>query len=124
VAAGLHIASDDGAPVAVVVVDLAGRVVAGARGDQASWVSWEAALRKAVAAASLGVPTHDARAMADDDPVLAKAVDGVEPVLVVPGGFPVRVGESVVGGVGVAGAHYRQDQQIAEKLIAAASSSV
>ncbi|WP_051233510.1 GlcG/HbpS family heme-binding protein [Pseudonocardia asaccharolytica] len=119
----LEIAAAETTGVAVVVVDSGGRVVSGARADGVGWVNWEVATRKAVAAATLGAPTHAVRAMASEDPVLAAAVDGVEQVLVVPGGFPVRAGDATVGGIGIAGGHYTQDQQIGEKALAAAASS-
>lgn len=118
VSATLAAAAAEDTPIAAVVVDTGGRVVSGTRGDGVSWVNWEVAVRKAVAAASLGAPTHAVRAMADADPVLAAAVDGVGQVLVVPGGFPVQAGGAVVGGLGIAGGHYAQDQQIGEKALA------
>ncbi|MFC5994484.1 heme-binding protein [Pseudonocardia hispaniensis] len=119
----LENAAAESVGVAVVVVDTGGRVVSGARADGVGWVNWEVAIRKAVAAATLGAPTHAVRAMADEDPVLAAAIDGVEQVLVVPGGFPVRAGDSTVGGIGIAGGHYTQDQQIGEKALAAVTAS-
>lgn len=120
VTSALEVSAAESTPIAVVVVDAGGRVVSGARGDGVGWVNWEVATRKAVAAATLGAPTHAVRAMADSDPVLATAVDGVEHVLVVPGGFPVQVAGAVVGGIGIAGGHYTQDQQIGEKALATA----
>lgn len=123
VAATLAVGAEQRTPIAVVVVDAGGRVTAGARADGASWVNWDVATRKAVAAASLGAPTHTIREMADQDLLLAAALDGVQQVLVVPGGFPVEVGGAVVGGIGVAGGHYTQDQQIAEEALSTLSDS-
>ncbi len=118
VAATLEVATEQRAPVAVVVVDAGGRPITGVRADGVGWVNWEVAVRKAVAAATFGAPTHAVREMATEDPVLVAAIDGVEHVLVVPGGFPVQVDGVTVGGLGIAGGHYAQDQQIGEKALA------
>ncbi|MCX6465086.1 MAG: heme-binding protein [Pseudonocardiales bacterium] len=120
VTAALDAAAAERVPIAAVVVDAAGRVVSGARMDGVPWVNWEVAVRKAAAAAVFGAPTHVVRAMADEDPVLVTALAATDgEVLAVPGGFPVLVDGAPVGGLGLAGGHYLQDQQIGEKALAA-----
>jgi uncharacterized protein GlcG (DUF336 family) len=37
------------------------------------------------------------------------------------GGFPIIVGESVVGGIGVSGGHYSEDSDVAEAALRALS---
>ena len=119
VTAALDAAAAERVPIAAVVVDPAGRVVAGARMDGVPWVNWDVAARKAAAAAVFGAPTHVVRAMADEDPVLVTALAATDgEVLAVPGGFPVVVDGAPVGGLGLAGGHYLQDQQIGEKALA------
>ena len=34
------------------------------------------------------------------------------------GGYPITVGDEVVGGIGVSGGHYSEDQQVAEAALA------
>lgn len=110
--------------VAVVVVDLGGRVVASARMDGVGFVNLEVAQRKATAAASFGAPTHVVAELAAD-PLLASALAAVDDVLVLPGGFPLTAagglpadGAAAVGGVGIAGGHYSQDRAVGEAALA------
>jgi uncharacterized protein GlcG (DUF336 family) len=37
------------------------------------------------------------------------------------GGYPITIGDAIVGAIGVGGGHYTQDQQVAEAGLAALS---
>lgn len=113
----LDTAGAQSTPVAVAVVDVGGHVVASARGDGVGFVAADFARRKAVAATSFGAPTH---ALADtfaQDPKLTAAFTGSPDVSLLPGGFPVIVEGVCIGGVGISGGHYSQDQAVGEKAL-------
>lgn len=103
-----------GVPVAAVVVDLGGHVVAAARMDGVSFVMTDVAQRKATMASAMGAPTHAVAAMASGDPLLAAAFTGSDDVIALGGGLPVMGDAGPMGGLGVAGGHYSQDQAVAE----------
>jgi uncharacterized protein GlcG (DUF336 family) len=55
----------------------------------------------------------------DDPPLAAGAVGGIERLVIFGGGFPIAVGDRVVGALGVSGGHYTQDVEVAEAGLAA-----
>lgn len=110
--------SELGVPVAVAVVDRGGRVLASARSEQAGYINLKAAQRKAVASANFGAPSHMVLDMVKGDAVLLDAVMSEADTLLLPGGFPIVIDGVPVGGFGVAGGHYSQDQTIGEQVFA------
>lgn len=121
VAAGLGRAADMGVAVTITVVDAGGHVVIVHRMDEAPLVSLETARLKAYSGAAIGIATDDFFAAISPDPA-AVASFGTRPGLaLIAGGLPVRVGDVVIGGVGVAGAMTgAEDRAIAEAAVAAA----
>lgn len=111
-------ARTQGLAVAVAVTDLGGHVVAAGRMDGVGFVSAAAARRKAVTAASFGAPTAGVAAMVADDPALAAALRAAPELELLPGGFPLQVDGTTVGGIGIAGGHHSQDQALGEKVLA------
>ncbi len=105
-------------PIAVVVVDGGGHVVASARMDGASFLMIDVAKKKATFSAAMGAPTHMIVEMAQGDQVLAFAFSGEAQVAALPGGLPIMGAAGPIGGIGVSGGHYSQDQAIAEAAIA------
>jgi uncharacterized protein GlcG (DUF336 family) len=55
--------------------------------------------------------------MAQGDQVLAFAFSGDEQVVALPGGLPIAGDSGPIGGIGVSGGHYSQDQAIAEAAL-------
>ena len=53
------------------------------------------------------------------DPLVQTAVHASGDMLVVPGGFPIVVGPGCVGGLGIAGGHYKEDHIVGEKAFEA-----
>ena len=106
-------------PVAVAVVDRGGHVVASARMDGVSFLMLDVAKKKATFAGAMGAPTHMIVEMAKDDEVLALAFSGEPDIAALPGGLPITGDAGPVGGLGVAGGHYTQDQAIAEAALGA-----
>lgn len=113
----LTAAGELGLPIAAVVVDPGGHVVASARMDGASFLMAEVAQKKATLAAAMGVPTQMVAEMAAGDALLAHAFSGQENVVALAGGLPIAGDAGPIGGLGIAGGHYTQDQAIAEAAV-------
>lgn len=101
--------------VAVVVVDDAGHIVTAARMDGVSRVVLDLATRKARTAAAFGTRIDSLVADMSQDPLLSEALATSPDLLLLPGGSPLPAG----GAIGVGGAHYREDQEIANRAAAA-----
>lgn len=104
--------------VAVAVVDAGGNQIAGARMDGAGFLALASAIKKARTAATLGHPTQAIATMASKDPIMQSALTGQPEMLLLAGGVPLTDGDELVGAIGVAGAHYLQDQAIADFALA------
>jgi len=103
--------------VAVVIVDLGGHPVAISRMDGTSYLMTEVAQRKAIMAAAFATPTHQVQTMIGKDPVAGPIIAADQRISMLPGGMPIVVDGHCVGGLGVAGGHYLQDQAIAEYTV-------
>jgi uncharacterized protein GlcG (DUF336 family) len=89
--------------VSAVVVNRAGEVIVALHGDDAGPHTMENARRKAYTALSFRTSTAEyAKRFASDDPVVRQQVT-LPHVIAIPGGLPVKVGDDVIGGVGVSG---------------------
>jgi glc operon protein GlcG len=110
-------AQAQGVPIAAVVVDRGGHVVAVARMDGVSFVMTDVARRKATLSSAMGAPTHAIAEMAQGDAALANAFTGSPDVIALGGGFPIMGDTGPIGGLGVAGGHYSQDQAVAEAAL-------
>jgi uncharacterized protein GlcG (DUF336 family) len=89
--------------VSAVVVDRAGEIIVAMRADNAGPHTMENARRKAYTALSFRTATSEyAKRYADNNPVVRQQVT-LPSVIAIPGGLPVRVGDDVIGGVGVSG---------------------
>ena len=92
-----------GYAVSAVVVDRAGETIVALRADNAGPHTMENARRKAYTARSFRMSTAVyAKRFADNDPVVRQQVT-LPNVIAIPGGLPVKVGDDVIGGVGVSG---------------------
>jgi uncharacterized protein GlcG (DUF336 family) len=117
--AGFKDAERHNAHVSLVAVDLGGHPIVVLRADRASFPTIEAARRKAVASASLGMPTAGLAEMFAADPMVLTALGASGDMLIVPGGFPVIFDGRCVGGFGIAGGHYTEDDAIGKRAVAA-----
>lgn len=95
---------DDGHRVSVAVVDRSGvlRVLLRAGGAGSHTVNSSA--KKAYTAASLGRPTSELANLIKERPELQGMRDMDDQILLLGGGLPIKVGEELVGGIGVGGA--------------------
>jgi uncharacterized protein GlcG (DUF336 family) len=88
--------------VSVAAVDRNGETIA-MRGDNASLHTMENARRKAYTALSFRTSTTTyAKRYATDNPVVRRQV-ALRNVIAIPGGLPIKVGDDVIGGVGLSG---------------------
>src|SRR6516165_37733 len=113
-------ATEMGHPFVIAVVDEAGVLKAFSRMDGAALLSVQVAQDKAYTAAGFGLSTdgwHDF--IKNDPPLAAGATAGIDRLVVFGGGYPIKVGEQVVGGIGVSGGHYSQDMEVARAGLAA-----
>jgi uncharacterized protein GlcG (DUF336 family) len=112
-------ATEIGQPMVIVVVDESGVLKALSRMDQAPFLSIQVAQDKAYTAAGFGMSTdqwHDF--IKNDPPLAAGATTGIDRLVVFGGGYPIKVGNSVVGAIGVSGGHYTQDMEVAKAGLA------
>jgi uncharacterized protein GlcG (DUF336 family) len=99
-----------------VVVDRAGDTIVAMRGDNASPHTMENARRKAYTARSFRQPTAEyAKRYADRDPVVMQQAT-LPNVIAIPGGVPIKVGDEVIGGVGMSGSPGKDDECVAVGL--------
>jgi uncharacterized protein GlcG (DUF336 family) len=112
-------AAEIGVPSTIAVCDTAGVLKAFSRMDGAALLTVQVAQDKAYTAAGFGLATHEWHDfIKDDGPLAAGAPSGVDRLVVFGGGFPVRIGGTVVGGVGVSGGHWSQDMDVARAGLA------
>ncbi|MDQ6772808.1 MAG: heme-binding protein [Candidatus Dormibacteraeota bacterium] len=114
-------AREMGKPMAIAVCDESGVLKAFSRMDGAPLLAVQVAQDKAYTAAGFSMPSggwHDF--IKDDPPLAAGAVGGIDRLVVFSGGFPITAAGGVVGAIGVSGAHYSEDAQVAEAGLAAA----
>jgi uncharacterized protein GlcG (DUF336 family) len=109
-----------GTPMVIAIVDESGVLKALSRMDGAALLSVQIAQDKAYTAAGFGLSTdqwHDF--IKNDPPLAAGAASGIGRLVVFGGGYPIKVGDQVVGGIGVSGGHYSQDMEVAQAGLAA-----
>src|SRR5579884_2750861 len=113
-------AAEIGTPMVIAVCDESGVLKAFSRMDGAALLSVQVAQDKAYTAVGFGMPSDAWHPFIKDDPPLAAgAVGGIDRLVIFGGGYPIKRGEQVVGGIGVSGGHYSQDMEVAEAGLAA-----
>jgi uncharacterized protein GlcG (DUF336 family) len=118
--AGFEAAVRHNSHIAIVAVDTGGHFLVVMRADRAPFSAVEAARRKAVAAASMQMTTAAIAEMFRPDPLVITAMSASGDMLIVPGGFPVVLDHNCIGGIGIAGGHYTEDDAIGRQAIAGA----
>ena len=115
-------AEEVGMAFTIAIVDASGVLKALDRMDGAPLISIQIAQDKAYTAVGFGMPTHGWHDFIKDDaPLAAGAVGGISRLVIFGGGYPITLGDAVVGAIGVSGGHYTQDQEVAEAGLAALS---
>jgi uncharacterized protein GlcG (DUF336 family) len=98
-----------GFKVSVVVVDRAGLPLVMLRGDGAGRHTPEGAGREAYSARTFGTSSTDFVKRMLNDPASAGSKE-YSRVLAISGGLPIKVGDDIVGAVGVSGSPGRDDE--------------
>jgi uncharacterized protein GlcG (DUF336 family) len=112
-------AKELGTIITTVIVDEHGSIIAASRMDGAIPISPRFAYCKAFTSASLGMPSEGLGAYAAE----GKPYFGVNTILSgeitpIAGGIPVKIGNKLVGGVGVGGSmDVSQDSQCAQEAV-------
>ena len=103
----------------IAIVDAGGVLTALERMDGAPLISVQIAQDKAYTAAAFGISTDTWFNFIKDDPPLLHGIVNTPRLVVFGGGYPLKVGDEVVGGIGVSGGHYEQDMVVAQAAVAA-----
>ena len=119
VAAAAAKAVEIGVPMAIAVVDPDGTLKAFSRMDGAALLAVRVAQQKAWTAISFGVPTLGLWEFIKEDPPLLHSLPHQEDMILFGGGSPINVDGKMIGGIGVSGGHYSQDQECADAGLAA-----
>jgi uncharacterized protein GlcG (DUF336 family) len=112
-------AKEIGVPMCIAVCDEGGNLKAFSRMDGAALFSVQIAQDKAYTSVGFGLSTDAWYPFIKDDGPLALGAPKVDRLIIFGGGYPVRVGDAIVGGIGVSGGHYTQDMEVAQAGMAA-----
>jgi uncharacterized protein GlcG (DUF336 family) len=112
-------AADLGIGISVYIVDESAVLKAFSRMDNAPLITIDAARKKAVTAVGYGMPTGEAwHNHIKNDPILFNGVQQFHDFILLGGGLPIRIGDVMVGAIGVSGGHYTQDEQCCKAALA------
>jgi uncharacterized protein GlcG (DUF336 family) len=114
-------ATSRGMNISVHAVDMTGRTTLTMRSDNAPYLSDEPARKKALASMMMRMPTNAALKMLEGDPIIARAMNAIDDILIVPGGMPLNLDDEMIGAIGVAGGHYKADHDLLEQVVMAAA---
>ena len=121
VAAAEAKAAEMGHPMVIAVVDESGVLKAFSRMDGAALLSVQVAQDKAYTAIGFGLPTDGWYDFIKEDPPLAMgAAAAIDRLVIFGGGYPIKSGDAIIGGIGVSGGHWTQDMEVAQAGLAAA----
>ena len=112
-------AKEIGVPEAIAIVDESGTLKAFRRMDGAPLLAVDIATNKAFTAISFGMPTHEWFEFIKNDPPLLHGITHTPRLVVFGGGYPIKEGDQVIGGIGISGGHYTHDMEVAEAALAA-----
>ena len=122
-AAAVSKAEDLGIAITVAIVDAGGHLIVLERMDGGRFHTVHSSTTKAVTAASNKRPTTTRGAQGQDLDTLhaigLSLAAGPERWTAMEGGFPILVDGECVGGIGVSGGDWEQDEAIAEAALAA-----
>ncbi len=127
-AAAIAKAEQMGIPVTVAIVDSGGHMLVLERMDGGRFHTVHSSTTKAVTAASNKRPTTTKGAQAQDLDTLhaigLSLAAGPERWTAMEGGFPIIVEGECLGGIGVSGGDWQQDQDIATAAVDAVGASI
>lgn len=103
-----------GVNVNIAIVDDGGHLVSFGRMDGAPLLSIDIAKNKAYTAIAFGLPTHEWHPLIAEEPALREGIVHTPRLVIFGGGFPIKVGEQIIGGIGVSGGSAEQDMACAQ----------
>ena len=112
-------AQEIGVPMAVAIVDESGVIKGFARMEGNGLASVELVQAKAFTSVAFRAPTHVLAERNQGDPSRVASLPNFERVTLLAGGYPIRSGNAIVGGIGVGGGSPQQDMEVAEAALAA-----
>jgi uncharacterized protein GlcG (DUF336 family) len=120
IAAAEKKAADIKLPMNIAIVDAGGNLVAFGRMKDSILVSIGISIDKAWTSASVKIPTHVLATVSQP----GQSLYGINTtnsgrVVVFGGGFPIKIGDQVVGAIGVSGGSVEQDMEVAQAGLAA-----
>jgi uncharacterized protein GlcG (DUF336 family) len=104
----------NGFHVSVTVLDRAGQVRVSLRDDDARPHTLENSQRKAYTARTFGMPSSDFAARVPNEPPRA-AQATLTGVIALAGGLPIKVGDDIIGAVGVSGSPGGEKDEVCAK---------
>lgn len=108
--AAIQAAEQLGARVNVAVVNSSGNLVAFLGAPDAFLHSLEIAIDKAYTAAGFGISTAQlAEVFAGESPTVRTGLEARQRLVTIGGGLPIRIGEMLVGAIGVSGGSEQED---------------
>lgn len=108
-----------GMSVTTSIVDESGVLKAFSRMDGSPLAALRVSTKKAITAVGFGLSSGQAwYNFVKDDPILSHGVASIDDFTMLGGGFTIVVDGKVIGAIGVAGGHYKQDIVCAEAALA------
>ncbi len=101
-------------PMCTAIVDADGNLKAFSRMDGAALLSVKIAQDKAYTAVGFGLSSKEWWDFIKDDGPLLHGITHADRLIVYEGGIPIKQDGQIVGGIGVSGGYYTQDQECAE----------
>jgi uncharacterized protein GlcG (DUF336 family) len=120
IAAAEKKAADIKLPMNIAIVDAGGNLVAFGRMKDSILVSIGISIDKAWTSAAVKIPTHVLATVSQP----GQSLYGINTtnngrVVVFGGGFPIKMGDQVIGAIGVSGGSVEQDMEVAQAGLAA-----
>jgi uncharacterized protein GlcG (DUF336 family) len=103
-----------GIPFSIAIVDKPGNLKAFYAMDGAPILSLEIAQNKAFSAAAYNRATHEWYDRLKDDPPLLHGIVHTPRLVIFGGGYPIKINNELIGGIGVSGGHYSHDMQVCQ----------
>lgn len=105
-------------PMVITVLDKGGNMIAQHRMDEALLVSVEVSLNKAYSAVAVKLPTDTIGELSQPGAMLY-GLQNASRMIIFGGGIPLKIGDEIVGAIGVSGGSVAEDMQCAEAGMAA-----
>jgi uncharacterized protein GlcG (DUF336 family) len=112
-------ASEIGVPMVITIVDHDGTLKSYRRMDGAPLLSVEIAQNKAYTAAAFGISTDAWHDFIKEDEPLRLGIVHTDRLVTFGGGYPIKVENELIGGIGVSGGHYSHDMEVARSALGA-----